>query len=84
MITLKSPNEITKMQESGAILGNIHWQLRDFIQPGVTTNQIDRFVHEKIIAASGIPPKLVLKGMSMLLALVLMMKSVTVSQMITA
>lgn len=62
MITLKSPNEITKMQESGAILGNIHWQLRDFIQPGITTNQIDRFVHEKIIAASGIPAQIGFEG----------------------
>ena len=84
MITLKSPNEITKMQESGAILGNIHWQLRDFISLASPLIRLIASFTKRLLQPVEFQPKLVLKGMSMLLALVLMMKFVTVSQMITA
>lgn len=51
MITYKSPREIALMQESGKILSDIHVQLRDFIQPGMTTAAIDKFVQERIEGA---------------------------------
>ena len=48
MYTLKSTREIEQMKESGEILANVHRQLRDFIQPGITTASIDQFVQQKI------------------------------------
>jgi methionine aminopeptidase, type I len=51
MITLKSPREIDAMAKSGEILAGIHVQLRDFIKPGLTTAQVDKFVQDKIEAA---------------------------------
>ena len=48
MLTLKSAREIEQMKESGQILAGIHVALRDFIQPGITTHQIDQFVQERI------------------------------------
>lgn len=48
MITLKSKREIDQMKESGAILAGIHVQLRELIEPGITTNEINQFVHQKI------------------------------------
>ena len=54
MITIKSPREIEKMTESGQLLASIHVALRDFIKPGVTTNEIDKFVEQKIVEGGGI------------------------------
>lgn len=48
MIALKSPREIEQMKKSGEILASIHEELRDFIQPGITTNQIDQLVQKRI------------------------------------
>ena len=48
MITLKSAREIETMHNSGKVLAAIHIQLRDFIKPGITTLDIDKFVHKKI------------------------------------
>lgn len=48
MVTLKSQREIEQMKESGKILAGIHQQLRTFIKPGITTNQINQFVQNKI------------------------------------
>ena len=62
MITLKSPREIKAMEESGAILAGIHVQLRDFIKPGVTTAQIDKFVQSKIEEAGAVAAQIGYEG----------------------
>lgn len=62
MITLKSEREIQAMEESGKILANIHVALRDFIKPGITTMDIDKFVHERILAAGAIPEQIGFEG----------------------
>lgn len=62
MITLKSEREISQMTESGKILASIHEQLRDFIKVGVTTNQIDKFVEEKIVAAGAVAAQIGYEG----------------------
>ena len=54
MITLKSEREIKAMQESGELLAGIHVALRDFIKEGVTTKEIDQFVHQKIEEAGAV------------------------------
>ena len=48
MITLKSPREIDMMADSGAILASVHRALRDFIKPGITSWDIELFVHDMI------------------------------------
>lgn len=62
MVTLKSPREIEQMKESGAILASIHKQLRTFIKPGITTNQIDQFVQEKIEDAGAVAAQIGFEG----------------------
>ncbi|MBG9984020.1 type I methionyl aminopeptidase [Aerococcaceae bacterium DSM 111022] len=62
MITIKSPREIEKMTESGQLLASIHVALRDFIKPGVTTNEIDKFVEQKIIEGGGIAAQIGYEG----------------------
>lgn len=54
MITLKSEREIDLMQESGNLLARIHVKLRDMIKPGITTKEIDQFVHKEIEAAGAV------------------------------
>lgn len=48
MITLKSPREIEAMDASGSLLADIHIALRDFIKPGITSMDIETFVHQYI------------------------------------
>lgn len=55
MITLKSPREIDAMQASGAVLANVHKQLRTFIQPGITSWDIEEFVDHLIVEQGGYP-----------------------------
>lgn len=62
MITLKSKREIEEMTESGKILAGIHEQLRPIIKPGITTNEINQFVHEKIVEAGAIPAQIGFEG----------------------
>lgn len=52
MITRKSRREIDAMKETGSLLASIHEQLRDFIKPGITGHDVDKFV-EKIIVDNG-------------------------------
>lgn len=53
MITLKSAREIDKMAESGALLAEVHRQLRSFIKPGVSSWEIDQFAHRLIETLGG-------------------------------
>lgn len=62
MITLKSKREIELMKESGDILAGIHVKLRDLIKPGITTNDIDQFVHKEIEAAGAVAAQIGYEG----------------------
>lgn len=62
MLTLKSPREIDIMKTSGQILAGIHEELRDFIRPGITTLDIDGFVHERIEKAGAIASQIGYEG----------------------
>lgn len=62
MLTLKSEREIQLMQESGRLLASIHEALRDFIKPGVTTNEIDQFVEKMIREGGAIPAQIGYEG----------------------
>lgn len=62
MITLKSEREIQQMAESGKLLASIHEQLRDFIKPGITTEEIDQFVQERIESQGAIASQIGYQG----------------------
>lgn len=46
MISIKSKSEIEKMIKAGEIISKIHIGLRDFIKPGVTTMEINKFCED--------------------------------------
>lgn len=48
LITLKSPREIEKMAESGAVLAGVHKELRKMIKPGLDTWDIELFARRYI------------------------------------
>lgn len=62
MITRKSRREIDEMKKSGDLLASIHEQLRDFIKPGVTGHEIDKFVEDLIVENNGIPAQIGYQG----------------------
>ena len=55
MIVTKDQREIELMREAGRIVALVHSQLQDFIKPGVTTLEIDKFC-DKIIRDAGATP----------------------------
>ncbi len=62
MITLKSPREIETMKESGALLADVHKQLRSFIKPGITSWDIEVFVRNYIESHGGIAAQIGFEG----------------------
>lgn len=55
MITLKSPSEIQKLQESADLVSEVHNRVHGLIEPGIPTIEIDQFV-EKTIKGLGAKP----------------------------
>ena len=52
MIIIKSDREIDLMRESGKVTGFILKELENFIRPGISTADIDRFVEDAVYAIS--------------------------------
>src|SRR5690554_1925825 len=48
MIILKSPYEIKIMKKAGKIVAEVHEKLKEAIQPGITTEELDRIAEEYI------------------------------------
>ncbi|WP_409305706.1 type I methionyl aminopeptidase [Peribacillus sp. SCS-155] len=46
MITLKSEREIEKMHNAGKLLAACHREIATMIKPGITTDEIDKFVED--------------------------------------
>lgn len=61
-IQIKTAEEIEQMRESCQITAKILSDLVSFVKPGTTTGEIDSFVHERIIAAGGVPSTLNYRG----------------------
>lgn len=62
VITLKSPREIDAMDKAGDLLAEIHESLRDFIKPGITGMDIEKFVRKMIEDAGAIPEQIGYQG----------------------
>ena len=54
-VTLKNRSELELMRRAGRIVGECHLLLRDAVRPGVTTEQLNRLVHEHIVQQGGVP-----------------------------
>ncbi len=61
-ITLHTPDEYDGMRKAGALAASILDELTEFVQPGVTTNAINDFCHDKIVAAGAVPAPLNYRG----------------------
>jgi len=55
MIVLKSPHELALMREAGRIVARTLAALREFIQPGVTTAQLDALAYRIITQHGAVP-----------------------------
>lgn len=55
MITLKSQREFALLREAGRVVGETHRYLRPFVQPGVTTGELDALA-EEFIRGQGATP----------------------------
>jgi methionyl aminopeptidase len=62
MISIKSEQEIELMRKSGEITYGALMGLKDFIKPGVTTKEIDKFVYDYIISHDATPSFLGYEG----------------------
>ena len=57
-IPIHTENDFKKMREAGSLTAEILDQLSDFITPGISTNDINTFCHNKIIKNGAIPAPL--------------------------
>ena len=62
MIYIKNSKEIDAMYKSGQIVAQMHKELRDFIKPGITTGEIDKFCEKFIRSQGGIPAQIGYQG----------------------
>ncbi|OVA02997.1 Peptidase M24 [Macleaya cordata] len=58
IVEIKTPEQIERMRETSRIAREVLDAAARVIQPGVTTDEIDRVVHEATIAAGGYPSPL--------------------------
>ncbi len=62
MISIKNEQEIELMRKSGQITYEVLMKLKDFIKPGVTTKDIDKFAHDYIVSHDATPSFLGYEG----------------------
>ena len=55
-ILLKTEADIAKMRASGRVVADVHARLRELIQPGVTTAELDQAAVETVQRAAPFPP----------------------------
>jgi len=54
-IHLRSADELEKMHRAGLIVHEVLTALRDFVRPGLTTMDLEKFAEEKIAGGPGKP-----------------------------
>lgn len=55
MISLKNTNQLAKMREAGHLLYEVLSQVRSYIEPGMTTGQVDQFAEKLMRKHSAVP-----------------------------
>jgi methionyl aminopeptidase len=48
-VTIKTPDEIEKMRIAGRLAGEVLQMIRPYVQPGITTEELDRICHDYIV-----------------------------------
>ncbi|MGB5474860.1 MAG: type I methionyl aminopeptidase [Gammaproteobacteria bacterium] len=48
-VTIKTPDEIEKMRVAGHLAGEVLQMIRTHLQPGITTEELDRICHDYIV-----------------------------------
>jgi len=48
-VTIKTPEEQTKMREAGRLAGEVLDMIGPYVKPGVTTDELDRICNEYIV-----------------------------------
>ena len=48
-VTIKTPDEIEKMRVAGRLAGEVLQMIRPHVQPGITTEELDRICHDYIV-----------------------------------
>lgn len=61
-ITLKNQKDIAGIKKAGALVVDTLRLVEDFIKPGITTNQINRLVHDYTIKHNAVPAPLNYRG----------------------
>jgi methionyl aminopeptidase len=62
-VTIKTPEETEKMRIAGRLAGEVLQMIRPHVQPGVTTNELDRICHDHIVnVQQAIPAPLNYRG----------------------
>ncbi|MFN3714580.1 MAG: type I methionyl aminopeptidase [Alcanivoracaceae bacterium] len=62
-VTLKTPEQIAEMREAGRLAGEVLDMIGQYVQPGVTTEELDRICHSYIVnEQKAIPAPLGYKG----------------------
>lgn len=62
MISLKNPEQISKMRSAGALLYEVLQKLREVIKPGITTAALDAYAEQLIRKGHAIPSELGFQG----------------------
>ena len=62
MISIKTKQEIELMRKSGEITYGVLSSLKDYIKPGMTTKQIDKYVYDYIVSHDATPSFLDYEG----------------------
>lgn len=55
-VTIKTPEEIEKMRIAGRLAGEVLDYIEPFVQPGVTTEELDRLCHDYMVKVQGCIP----------------------------
>jgi methionyl aminopeptidase len=62
-VTIKTPEEVEKMRIAGRLAAEVLRMIRPYVQPGVTTGELDRICHDYIVnVQQAIPAPLNYKG----------------------
>lgn len=62
-ITIKTPDETEKMRVAGRLAAEVLQMIRPFVEPGITTGELDRICHDHIVKVqNAIPAPLNYKG----------------------
>jgi methionyl aminopeptidase len=62
-VTIKTPEEIEKMRVAGRLAGEVLRMIRPYVQPGITTGELDRLCHDYIVnVQQAVPAPLNYKG----------------------